>query len=481
MNNPFAKFLTPLFFCCISIIHAQSYHAINGSPYAGAASMYTNPASTINSSYKWDLTLFSTQLTISNSSFVINNASLLHFDSANAQFTNGGGNRYFHATFDVNLLNLRFKIDKKSAFGFGIRGRTYNHFKSMPLNYNDTIINLDNFLHLNTSTPYFEGYFTHAGWIETSFNYSRLLIDNDHEKLSAGITIGLQKSISGVQGNIKRVSYSEQFNSATNKNDYLLTGGSMTAEYSANYDLINNATSVTTDVIKSFLSNTKSSVNLNLGMEYLMKDLSKDANTLNNSNYDWKFGLSIMDIGTNTFDPAIGSFSARIPYPNITDSTLLQQTNNVGSLKRVRDSLANSFNIIDSLKSPLTISNPTRIILSVDRNLGNHFYVNGELSMNVFSTQPQIKLKTREINLLTITPRWEQKNIGVYLPIQYNTQGQLWIGAAAKLGPLLIGVHSLDFYKWFKTGTQTLNGGFYLMLNIHPFGSKVKEEDCPRS
>ena len=442
--------------------------------------MYTNPASTINSVYKWDITLFSTQLTISNSSFIINKASLLHFDSANAQITNGNGNRYFQAAFDINLLNLQFKLDKKSALGFGLRGRTYNCLRSSPIIYNESIITLHDFLHANNTTPYFEGYATHAGWVEANFNYSRLLIDNDHEKLSGGITIGLQKSISGAYGNIERISYSEQLNNATNQNEYSLTGGSITSSYSSNYDLINNANSITPSVIKSFLNDSKSSVNLNVGMEYLIKNLYTDPNSLNNSNYDWKFGFSIMDIGKNSFNPANGSFTASNPYSNITDSILIQQLSNAGSLRLVRDTLAKSFKVIDSLKSSFTISNPTRIIFSVDKNWGNHFYLNAELSVNLFSSQQQEKLRTTEINLLTITPRWEQKKLGIYMPMQYNSNGQLWIGGAAKLGPLLIGVHNLDFIKWFKTGSQTLNGGFYLILNIHPFGSKIKERDCPQ-
>ena len=156
-----------------------------------------------------------------------------------------------------------------------------------------------------------------------------------------------------------------------------------------------------------------------------------------------------------------------------------QQLSNITSLKRTRDSLLNSFTKVDTLTSVFTIANPTRLVINVDKNLGNHFFVNGELSVNFFSSQPQPKLKTRETNLFTVTPRWETSTWGAYLPVQYNTQGQLWVGAAIKLGPLLIGVHSLDFFKWFKMGTQTFNGGGYLVLNIHPFGKKEKEQECP--
>jgi hypothetical protein len=47
------------------------------------------------------------------------------------------------------------------------------------------------------------------------------------------------------------------------------------------------------------------------------------------------------------------------------------------------------------------------------------------------------------------------------------------------MGPLLFGFHSLDAYKAFKTRTQSFNGGFYLILNIHPFAGKTKEAECP--
>ena len=42
---------------------AQNYHATNGSAYAGSVGLFNNPASGINSVYKWDLNLFSFQTT----------------------------------------------------------------------------------------------------------------------------------------------------------------------------------------------------------------------------------------------------------------------------------------------------------------------------------------------------------------------------------------------------------------------------------
>ena len=118
------------------------------------------------------------------------------------------------------------------------------------------------------------------------------------------------------------------------------------------------------------------------------------------------------------------------------------------------------------------------MVVYIDKNLGNHFYINGELSMNFFSSSgyDYKKLKSRELNLLTITPRWETIGWGAYFPIQYNTQGQLWVGAAVKLGPLVMGVHSLGIFK----KDPTINGGAYLMLSLHPFNKRkvLSTLDC---
>jgi len=456
---------------------SQSYHAINGSPYAGSTGFYNNPATTVNCAYQWDLTLLSFQTTISNSAFTIDNGTISSYDSATAQFTNGLRSRYFHANLDINLLNFRFKIGKKSAFAFALRGRTYNHLKTLPFDYNDSITSLPSFLNTNKVVNYIQGYATHSGWMEADFNFSHIFIQNANSRLSGGITLGYMKALSGAHISATRISYAESNNN--NLTNYILTGGAATVEYSQNYDSLDAAKDPMVNA-KAFLKNTLHAFNLSMGAEYLIRDQSTQNDIpLTATNYDWKIGISIMDLGTNKYKPVGSAFNASMPKQNITAAILQQQLSNATSLSRIRDSLAQSFNSVDSLTSVFSIANPTKLIINVDKNLGNHFYMNGELNINFFSTQPQQKLKTREINLLTITPRWETSSLGFYLPMQYNTQGQIWVGAAIKLGPLLLGFHSLDFVKWFKVGSQTYNGGGYLVLNIHPFAKKEKEQECP--
>ncbi len=120
MNNPVKRLFTIALLCLpAAAFISQSYHAINGSPYAGATGMYTNPANPVNSAFKWDLTLFSMQFTASNTAFVITNASISNTANVGLQASTNGANRSFHSTADMNLLNFHFKINPKSAIAFG--------------------------------------------------------------------------------------------------------------------------------------------------------------------------------------------------------------------------------------------------------------------------------------------------------------------------------------------------------------------------
>lgn len=470
--------LTLLLYSCFIQVNAQSYHAFSGSPYAGVTGMYNNPASTVNSAYKWDVTVFAMQSNITNTAFTIRNNSLTNNTNSAAFLTQGMRSRFFHNNIDVNLLNFRFNINSKSAFAAGVRLRTYNHYKSLPFFYSDSIKSAQNFLMANNTVPYLDGFVTHAAWAEFSFNYSRILLQNQHTRLSAGITVSYLKGLSGAFANVNRASFTQV--QANGNNYFVFNQASLQAEYSDNY-LVTNQNNTNTQNFKNFIKKALPSAGIDFGAEYLFKnDDNGDDEEVNATNYTWKIGASIMDIGRNRFNPIEGSFTANTPTLNLNDSNIQYQINHIKNIKQLRDTLGSLFANVDTSLGRYNISLPTRMVISVDRNLGSHFFVNGELSLNFYSTQPYSSiLRTRELNLLTITPRWETQAWGLYLPVQYNTQGMLWVGAAVKIGPLLLGVHSLDFTKWFKTGTQTYNGGGYILLSIHPFKRKTEDDKMP--
>ncbi len=443
--------------------------------------MYANPASTVNQVYRWDVSLLGFQATIANSAFVNYNSTPFSTSLASAKLTNGLQPRYFNADVDVNLLNARYKINSNNAVAIGLRLRSYNHFKTSAFNYSDTITSLQSFLHTNNTVEFLDGYGVHAGWSEFNANYSHIVFQSQSSLLSTGITLSYIKSLSGAFVVLSHMNYIE-LPKQGNDYYYILNQAAVTAAYSENYTLT-NANNTAAQNLHNFISKAPSSLGIDIGAEYLIKDgLSTNDKNINAGNYDWKIGVSIMDIGHNKFNPIQGSFKISSPL-DFEDTTLQQKLKKVKNIQDVRDSLSTLFGNAANVQKMFAISLPTRLIVSIDHNLGNHFFVNGQLSLNFYSTTPAANLHTRELNLLTVTPRWETQAWGIYMPVQYNAEGQFWVGAAIKLGPLLMGVHSLDIVKWFKTGDQTYNGGGYILLSIHPFtrtARQIKDLDCPR-
>ena len=442
---------------------AQGYQALHGSPFAGSTAVFNNPAASVGSAYKWDLTLFSVQAKMSsNSPYFVSgpNGGLTMKDDVRSKF--------FHANLDLSLLNLLYKPDNDHAFNFGVRVRSYNHVKTSAFRYTDSINSFHDFLVTNSNVAYLEGFATHTAWLEADLNYSQVLFENNRSKLTGGVTLQIMKGLSGAFFKINKLSYIETKNGPDTIFNF--TDGSGSAGYSSTLDQTSFK-----DANKAALT----SFGLNLGVEYMIynNEFNEGANN-NNINYDWKIGVSLMDLGSNKFSPSPNSVQLFSPAAIITDSQIDKKFTGAPDISAFKDSLTSVFTNSATIVNNFSITNPTRLIVNIDKNFGNNLYVNGDLSLNFFSTSSYTKYRTRELNLLTITPRWETIGWGAYLPIQYNTQGQLWVGAAVKLGPLVMGLHNLGLLA----KNPTMNGGGYLLLSIHPFSKRnvLSKMDCPQ-
>src|SRR5258705_6094635 len=129
---------------------AQNYHAIQGSSYAGALGVHNNPASIVNTPFKWDLVLFGAQLKSSTNAFSIHNYSLLS-SPANSLYRvdKGQYKRKANLDFNINLLNARIALNRKSSIAFGVNIRSYTNLQTSAYNFIDTIGNASDFLKIN--------------------------------------------------------------------------------------------------------------------------------------------------------------------------------------------------------------------------------------------------------------------------------------------------------------------------------------------
>ena len=123
---------------------------------------------------------------------------------------------------------------------------------------------------------------------------------------------------------------------------------------------------------------------------------------------------------------------------------------------------------------------PALYNLSRTGMLPAHFALNANLTLNLGGSNQKQLLFVKEITLLAVTPRWETKNLGAYLPVTVTTDGKVWLGGAFKAGPLLLGIHN---WANLVTKDKMANGGFYLALVVRQGkGWSIKEAKkytCP--
>jgi hypothetical protein len=478
------KYFPLVFLFIISTIQikGQNYHGVQGSSFAGSLGVSNNPSAIVNTLYPWDVTLFAIQLKSATNAYTINDYSLLSSTkNTNTQANSGNYARFADLNFNINLLNTRIALNPRRVIAFGLNVRGYGSLKTGPYQFIDTLHNITQFLNLNPDNSVYHADFSHSSWLEAFATYGQTIWDDNLQRFNAGITLKAMRGISGAFVQLQNGAF--PFTPNGTRPMYTLKSLSARYGYSYNYDEWQNTKS-TSQNIMDFVNNTRGGVSVDLGFEYLIKPQGVKTyfDDEDYYDYDWKIGVSVLDLGHNQYRYGNQSRSFTGPAVSITDSILDPKFTSVSSLSKLNDSIASVVLGFSQTAGKFKVQNPTRLVVNMDRNLGNDFYMNAELSINLGkSLSGSDALYSRELTLLTCTPRWETKRWGVYLPVLYNGDREFWVGGAFKAGPLIVG-----FHNWANVFSKNKmqNGGGYIAVVIHPGGTTKPKTDkrleCPK-
>ncbi|ULQ56486.1 hypothetical protein KJS94_17690 [Flavihumibacter rivuli] len=448
------------------IVWSQDYHAIQGSNHSGALGVHHNPASMVNTPYPWDFTLFGVQAKYATNAVTIVDYSLLSNPMNSAFVINSGTYpRKGKEQVNLNLLNARVALGQRRAIGFGMNIRAITDIRSSSYNYADTIGSADEFLSINLGTEPFSIKARSMALLELYASYGQTIFENTNIRLNAGITVKINRGLSGARVDLNDVQHG--FEVIDGRPVNVVRGGSLIYGYSSNYDRWQDGASTNAN-LRNFMTATRTGFSVDGGLELLIKDGGEPGALVDEEayyDYTWKFGLSLLDAGWGQYRYGVESRSVLVPANGITGPALdAKFDSTVNSLPTFNDSLA-TFASVRGLGGNYKIFSPARIVFNADHYLFDAFYINGELSIPVSGLLGENRLYMKDMNLIRITPRWETRRLGFYLPLQYNSANKIWVGAAVKLGPLLMGFHNLGniFSK-----NKMASGGGYLALTIRP-------------
>jgi hypothetical protein len=460
--------------------YTQNYYALQGSNYAGNLGIGNNPASIVNTPWKWDITLFGVQKKNATNGVIIRNWSLFsNPQKSEYSFREGDYRRYAYDDFNINLLNTRIALNRRQAIGFGLNLRSYSQLSAGPINFVDSLKSTRDFFDLGNYTRKLHGDFIHSAWLEFFVTWAQTIWDNSDSRLNAGITAKISRGVSGAYLNVLNGSVGQ----AIHNSQYVYTMQDVFAEYgySSNYDTWQKEKS-TRQNVKDFITHAQGGISFDLGAEYLIKSqaISTVWDKDDYYDYNWKIGVSLLDIGFNQYKYGINSRRLSGFQDNITDTVLDVQFQDINKLQEFNEKLPGIIRNIQQPMGTFHVVNPMRLVLNVDHYISGAWYINGNASLNL-SSLSGAQNRLTELNMLTVTPRWETRRLGFYLPIQFNTKDNLWVGGAVKLGPLLLGVHN---WGTVFSKNKMQNGGAYLALVIHPGKITPKHLDkrlkCPR-
>lgn len=459
------KHLTTLLLFILLVINtffveAQSYHATHGSPFGGAALSFQNPGSIVNHAFKKDLIIggFQVQAQTNAVDFIKNPQT----GQRELFAREGTFSRIGDMSIDFNLFNILYKINNRQAFSAGFRFRTLTHFQTSPFTFIDTISNFNEFLSLNETNPYLDAHAIHSGWAEFNLSYAQVVEQTKVTRWSIGGTMHVQAGLSAFSAGAQKWSYTRLLTPQGRL--YELQQGGAYLAYHKGYDWINeNTSSSTLRAAQGYRKQSKKNIGLSFGTEYLIK--RDDEEAWGPLNYKWKLGVSLLDLGKNIFIPNSNAYIGSKPRNGISDEFIDNRIKELINLRQIPDSMTYPFDEFYEIDSNIGINHPTRLVVQIDKSLGNNFYVNANWVAQFNQRQYFPFLRTRELHHLTITPRWETIHWGLFAPIQITTQQQVWAGLALKAGPLILGIHNIK--NLFNS--KEIQGGGYLLLRIQPF------------
>ncbi len=419
--------------CLASLtMSAQSYVGLLGDNYSGVHGIINNPSSIADSHYKADINLVGVSTTIGTDLMTIGlgggNEDNLTLSTDNNIFINQDilGPSFLINLNDDSAIAISTRV-RSYLNGYGIDGQSY-----------DTIdTNLDSNADFNLETG--GANLSLNSWVELGATYSRVLLDKDEHFLKAGATV---KYLQGVANGYASISgLSVDYDST---NFEIETSGTATAGASGDIEDITQVADVfedfSYDTVKAFTG-----VGLDLGATYEWRP--DNARSIDNPNeYKLKVGVAITDIGSISYEGTSTSYDlnnriTREEFQSIDSIETLEQYYTGGNAELESGNL------------------PTTFRLNTDWNVNNdYFYLNFNADLSMVSSGLN---RIHNVNMLTVTPRYETKWITAQLPIsvqQYTgvqagfgfRAGPLYLGSGTILTNLLTEGSSLDIYAGLK-------------------------------
>ena len=421
--------------CLPVCLSAQYNFGIGNGNYSGILGARINPAVTAGSPLKWEVNLVSGDMLYDNTFVYIphgsvpvlgfksiyngiidNNHFSTHYDPANP-------NKLYQFTMSTEVIgpSIRFNMGTNQSIGFTIAARSYENMHDLP---GTTAQNAFSYLMQtdlwNKPLSDYSSRVNGMGWLEYGLNYSAVLVNNGKSQLKFGIDLKYLQGVVAayVQNTHLNYKLSDTANlQFTNSSvDYGRTDYDSYRKIGSYNDL-----------------NHGQGVGADLGLVYVHKSDPNDPIP-----YDYRLGISVMDMGAIDFNRNAAAFHLQTDTGNFSAWRQVHLTSNIA----VDKTLSAVFYHGDSTKSKtaghFTMAMPTALSFQGDFRLAQHLFMNTTI---VKGLHHGAKTGVEQPDLYSLTPRFESAwwELSVPLSMLYYGEWRPRIGLAMRVGWFFIG------------------------------------------
>lgn len=455
----------------IKLSFSQNYLSFTSDNYAGATGMLYQPASIVDSRYKFDMELIGVSSQLENNWWSLSNKLIFNpnlisdtgFIDNNLHQIENDLDKNIYQTIEARALTFMFSLGQKSAVGFSVRGRQMINIDNIDpdaaklitsANFNQDL--------LNKPLDYNDMSQSALVFMEYGLTYGQVILDQKKHFLKAGGTVKLLQGMGAIYLYEKNIKYE------------------LVAQDSAiNVDAdVKFGASANLDEIVDYKFNANPSLGFDFGFIYEYRPKYKDYQyemdgkkelwMRDENKYLFRVGFSVLDMGSMKFEKQFGSNDFRIKENGFNTEELLTYT-----LEGLSDSINSNGSVIENDKI-FKYKLPTTVNLNVDYRIIHHVYVNvnGRLALNQGTEHYS---KAHYLNSASITPRFESKWFGLAVPLRYNQYNKFNVGLGLRLGPVWIGSNNLLAVTGIQDEITSVD--FYMAVKIPIMYKAPKDSD----
>ncbi len=452
------KVIGSIVLVCITLLaFPQEQLGLRLSNYSGINGTLFNPAFNVSSPLVWDVNLIAAGAFAENNYSYVKDASVIkiirnHDGFAFSGDSNGEVNAPGRLQYDFTTGKRRKEayanifITGPSAM-FHVKEHTlgvfFNFRSTVSVNRVPNSLGYYNVSALQTGDVLNVKPFKAAGlvWSEAGVNYGRNVYRKGHHTVNAGISL---KFLQGYEA-----FYFQNHETV----DIALNIDSMNYQQAhVTFGLASGALNATGEPYS--LDQRGLGASLDMGaVYYRTKDKEKP--------FDWKIGVSLLDFGKITFDKEAQAHEIN------TDNAFDFVQGEYSNVQTTQDAIeilseqSLTLSYASLVNNKFSIWTPAGISAFAEYAVTSRFYINAAVVRRLRFKGP---VPERD-NIWAVTPRYEHRWYEVSVPLVLYNDKKPRMGAAIRLGPLVIG--SDNIFSWFGSHNTT-GSDIYFALKLNP-------------